>query len=158
MKEIAVEALRQLIEGEDFASPRGLLKSIDAELATKVSDSVPYSIATNVKHASIWQDHWLGQITGRKAGRIAYGKDFPPVTAEEWPDVRRDFLNGLEIALEIAKRDPFAHQLASDSEAVCLLMKIVNHGAYHMGQFSLLKRMLRRNEDFDRAVIRKPIP
>ena len=139
----AAEALRQIIEGDDFATPAGLLKSINSELAVRMPVGFAYSIATYVEHARIWQDLWLSQLRGENPARVDYGKDFPCVSAEDWPKVRKDFIKGLLDAHAIALRNPFLHGAADDAKAVRTLLKIANHGAYHLGQIALLKRLLR---------------
>lgn len=132
---IAAEALRQLVEGDDFTTPAGLLRSIKAEMAVAVPPGCPYSIATNVKYAAIWQSYWLARLRGEKAPKIVMGQDFPLVAGNEWPEVRREFVTGLDEALEIARGE-------ADETTLKTLFKIVNHGAYHLGQIQLLKRIL----------------
>lgn len=139
----AAEALRQVVEGHDFSSPRGLLRSIKADMAVTIPPGTPYSIATNVAHAQIWQNVWLCRLRGEKLPRVLMGKDFPVVSAKDWPTVRREFCEGLEEAFAIACREPFAHGAKDDETAIRNLFKIANHGSYHIGQIALLKRMLR---------------
>jgi hypothetical protein len=137
------EALRQVVEGDDFATPRGLLRTIKAETAVAVPTGAPYSIATNVAHAQIWQELWLCRLRGEPLPKIVMGQDFPEVSAKEWPDIRKAFVEGMEEAYAIACRDPFVHGAKDDETAIRTLLKISNHGAYHIGQVALLKRMLR---------------
>lgn len=102
----------------------------------------------------MWQDAWLAKLRGAEAVRIAYGSDFPEVSAADWPEVRKRFVEGLNSALAIARAEPYVHHARDDDHAAELLLKIVNHGAYHMGQVSLLKRLLRlQTEDQDRATV-----
>ena len=142
MKE-AGEALRQVVEGHDFSSPRGLLRSIKAEMAVTIVPVAPYSIATNVAHALIWQDLWLCRLRGEPLPKVVMGQDFPEATAKEWPKIRTRFCDGLDEALTIASREPFTHRAKDDDIATRTLFKIANHNAYHIGQIALLKRMLR---------------
>lgn len=132
----AAEALRQIVEGEDFSTPSGLLRSIRAELAVAIPAGCPYSIATNVKHAVIWQDYWLSRLREEMGIKVVMGQDFPVVSEAEWPEVRRSFVAGLEAAYEIAQGE------VEDEATLKTLYKIVNHGAYHLGQVQLLKRIL----------------
>lgn len=134
MSEVA-ESLRQIVEGEDFSTPAGLLRSIKAVTAVRVPVGCPYSIATNVKHALLWQDLWLAKLRGEQPPKIVPGQDFPEVSEAEWPAVRKAFVDGLNEAVEIAKGD-------TDEAAIKTLYKIGNHGAYHLGQVQLLKRIL----------------
>lgn len=138
-KAVVVEALRQLMEGDDFSSPPGLLRSIKADDAVRIPTGAPYSIATNVRHAAIWQNAWLARLKGEAPHRIPPGSDFPDVPADEWKNVRTDFIDGLTQARTLAE----GWSGDMDEEAVRRFMKIVNHGAYHVGQVQLLKRLLK---------------
>ena len=141
MSRDAAETLRQIIEGDDFSTPAGLLRSIKASVAVAVPPGCPYSIATNVKHALLWQELWLCRLRGVTQPKIVMGQDFPEVSEAEWPEVRSAFVAGLEEAFVIAKRVPFTHGVKDDEIAVRTLLKIANHGAYHLGQVQLLKRI-----------------
>lgn len=134
MSEVA-ESLRQIIEGHDFTTPAGLLRSIKPAMAIEIPPGCPYSIATNVKHALLWQDVWLAKLRGENPPKVVMGQDFPEVTEAEWPAVRKAFVEGLNEALEIATGE-------NDAAAITNLYKIGNHGAYHLGQVQLLKRIL----------------
>ena len=134
------ESLRQILEGEDFSPPAELLRPINAVTAVQIPPRCPYSIATNVKHALLWQDLWLAKLRGEKPPTVVAGQDFPEVAEAEWPEVRKAFVDGLNEALEIAKGD-------NDEAAIKTLYKIGNHGAYHLGQIQLLKRILTGAED-----------
>jgi hypothetical protein len=131
----AAESLRQIIEGEDFSTPNDLLRSIKAATAVQIPPGCPYSIATNVKHALLWQDLWLAKLRGETPPKVVSGQDFPVVSEEEWPEVRKAFVEGFREAWEIAKGE-------NDEAALKTLYKIGNHGAYHLGQVQLLKRIL----------------
>ena len=149
MNQAVAEALRQIVDGDDFSTPSGLLRTIKPEMAAVVPPGCPYSIGTNVKHAALWQSLWLCRLRGEKQPKLVVGKDFPEVAAAEWPEVRREFVEGLEEALAIARREPFTHGAKSDDLAIRTLLKIANHGAYHLGQVQLLKRILTRTPGGD---------
>ncbi|RYG48883.1 DinB family protein [bacterium] len=123
------EALRQLDEGRDFSSPRSVLR-ISAEKACQRKPGAPYSIAENVAHADGWQRMWLARVKGEP--RPAH-TDWPAVDSKDWPAIRESFCAGLEEAMALAER-------AEGNEAETLL-RIVVHGAYHIGQCVLLKRL-----------------
>ena len=133
---VAHEAIRQLIEGLDFDRPDKLLTNISADSAARVLPGAPYSIATNVAHADIWQRVWLHQLEGKP--KFNPFPDFPVVPPEMWPSVRAQFLENLNRALVIASDVP-----PDDAKRQTKLLKFAVHGAYHMGQVKLLKRMLR---------------
>lgn len=142
MSDIATvqEALRQVVQGEDFQPASQLLKTVRAADATKRLPGMPYSLATNVEHADIWNRLWLGQLEGKK--RFNPFPDFPVVDESEWSRTRDQFLANLERAYEIACAEPFEHRCRSDASAVKVLLKIAVHSAYHVGQMRLLKRAL----------------
>lgn len=135
------EALRQVVEGADFESPAALLKSVKAEAAVRVVSGLPYSLATNVAHADIWNRQWLARLEGKP--KFNPFPDFPVVAAEEWAGVREAFVGNLDRAYEIACAEPFVHSCPSDATAAKTLLKIAVHSAYHLGQIKLLKRAIR---------------
>ncbi len=135
------EALRQLIEGDDFQTPAKLVARIKASQACKVLPGLPYSIATNVAHTDIWNQVWLNRLTGEP--KFNPFPDFPVIAESDWSKVRAMFLRNLERASELATSDPFAHRCSSDEAAKKLLLKIAVHTSYHLGQIVLLKRALR---------------
>lgn len=135
------EALRQVVEGDDFEPASKLLKNVKADAAVKVVPGLPYSLATNVAHADIWNRLWLTRLEGKL--RFNPFPDFPSVSEMEWPRVRDDFIKNLDKALSIASKQPFKHKCKSDEIAMKTLLKIAVHSAYHIGQIKLLKRALR---------------
>jgi hypothetical protein len=139
----AAECLRQIVEGADFDTPHGLMRTISPAMSVAIAPGAPYSIATNVAHAQLWQGLWLCRLNGEPQPKVVPGRDFPVVTEGEWADLRRIFCDGLKEAHEIAQRDPFVHGAKSDAAAIQTLFKIANHGAYHLGQVKLLKRLLK---------------
>ena len=138
------EALRQVIEGDDFDSPATLLKNIKAEAAVRVVPGFPYSLATNVAHTDIWNALWLTRLEGQP--KFNPFPDFPEVSEEDWPKVRSAFLANLNRAYEIACAEPFEHSCKTDATATKLLLKIAVHTSYHLGQIKLLKRALRASK------------
>ena len=142
-QESVAETLRQVLNGRDFEVPAVMLKSLKGTKATAVPPGCPYSIATNVAHAEQWQRSWLHQLKGLPKFDVwKDSKDFPEIAPEDWPQVRNAFISGLEDALAIAESQPFAHHARSDDAAIKKLNQIAVHGAYHIGQVKLLKRIL----------------
>lgn len=131
------ELLRQVWEGDDFTPPSKLLANVSAKSATIIPASAPYSIATNVAHADIWQRLWLARLKGEP--KFNPFPDFPAVPSHDWETVRTSFLVNFALAVELAGHEPFEHQ----DPAKKLLTKIAIHNAYHLGQVALLKRILR---------------
>lgn len=128
--------LRQLIEGEDFDTPKRLL-NVKLEMACSVPAGMPYSIATQVGHMQCWQRRWLDGIEGKPVhGYPTKAEDFPTVAPDDWAALREKFLADLGSALLHAEGDP-------SPEVWARLSKIALHNAYHFGQIKLLKRILK---------------
>ena len=135
------EALRQVVEGDDFEPAEKMLKTVKPEAAVRIVEGLPYSLATNVAHADIWNRLWLARLEGKP--KFNPFPDFPVVTEKEWPKVRDQFMKNLHRAYAIACREPFRHSCKTDESAKKTLLKIAVHSAYHLGQIKLLKRALR---------------
>jgi hypothetical protein len=138
------EALRQVVEGDDFEPPSKLLKTVKADAAVRVVAGLPYSLATNVAHADIWTRLWLARVEGKP--KLNPFPDFPVVKEKDWPNVRDQFVGNLQRAYDIACAEPFEHHCKNDESAVKTLLKIAVHSAYHLGQIKLLKRALRAKQ------------
>lgn len=137
----AYEALRQVWEGHDFPPPASILRNVKAADAAAVPPGFKYSLLTLVEHSHFWQRIWIGKLTGRK--QPDFRKDWRVPAPEEWPEVRKAFLEGFEEALAIANAEPFEHRMKTDEAACDTLLKIAVHNAYHVGQFVLVKRAVR---------------
>jgi hypothetical protein len=135
------EALRQLIEGNDFTLPAKIVRGLKAEAACRVLPGMPYSIATNVDHCDIWNRAWLASLEGLP--KVNPFPDFRKVEPAEWPKVRDEFVKNLMRAQAIALAEPFIHHSRTEETAKKVLLMITIHTAYHIGQIALLKRALR---------------
>ena len=135
------ELLRQVWEGTDFTAPTLMLRPVTAQAAIKIVPGCPYSIATNVAHADIWQRQWLGRMLGQP--KFNPFPDFPLVEDKDWAALRDSFLGNFEKAVEFGNSSQFIHSDSSDEYARKLLTKIAVHNAYHIGQVALLKRLVR---------------
>jgi hypothetical protein len=135
------EAMRQVVKGDDFEPATKLLQNVKPDAAVKVVAGLPYSLATNVAHADIWNRVWLARLEGNR--RFNPFPDFPVVKEKDWVKVRDSFLKNLERAYEISCSEPFEHHCKTDDMAAKTLLKIAVHTSYHLGQFKLIKRALR---------------
>lgn len=136
------EALRQVRDGMDFSAPKSVLKISPARAVTK-QEGWPYSIGDNIAHADFWQRLWLARLTGETRPKMDEKLwDWPTIAANEWADVRRQFLVNLDEAIEIASAEPFVHCMKDEGAAEKTLLEIAVHDAYHIGQCVLLKRLL----------------
>lgn len=132
----------QILEGYDIPKPESMLKVKQGD-AGQIADSAPYSLLTNLAHATLWQRFWLQKLHGgrKKSNMTEWRDDFRVPDPDEWDGLRREFLAGLREARAIAAGElPFQ---CSDEEARDTLLRIAVHGAYHCGQMNLLKRMNR---------------
>lgn len=133
-----------ILGGYDIPAPEGMLK-VKRDAANEQIEPAPYSLATNLAHAVLWQRFWLGKLAGgrKKSNMTEWRDDFRVPEPEEWEGLRREFVKGLKEARRIAASEPFDHKCTDDTEAIDTLTRIAVHGAYHCGQMNLLKRMSR---------------
>lgn len=137
-------AITHILEGFDIPAPPSLLK-VSAKSASEHLESLPYSLATNLAHAVLWQNFWLQKLGGGRqaSGMTEWRKDFRVPEPGEFETLRKEFVSGLEQARAIAEAEPFQHGCADDAQALDTLARIVVHASYHMGQMMLLKRVLK---------------
>jgi uncharacterized damage-inducible protein DinB len=139
------EAVRQFITGNDFEPPARMIADLTSEQAVEVLPGCPYSIADQVAHMLFWQQRWLGRIDNKPLERQK-GKngDWPRVAAEQWESVRSEFLQGLETAVAKSK-DPeeLARTLGNGDTVDSLIIMIVEHNTYHLGQIALLRQLMK---------------
>lgn len=139
------EALRQFLTGNDFEPPERLLADLTPEMAATVPDGIPYSIAQQVAHMVFWQKRWLGRILERplerKRGKLG---DWPAVPPESWEGVRQEFLTGLHEAETVADdENTLTKRLANGDTADAVLLMLILHNTYHLGQIALLRQVLK---------------
>jgi hypothetical protein len=131
------EALRQVLQGEDFHGPKQATARIRLQSAMSQHSDAPYSIATNAMHAVYWNRIWLAKLRGIK--KPAMIEDWRVPSAAEWPEIRLGLVETVEEAYEIASAHPFEHSMKNDTLACKTLLAIAVHTSYHLGQISLLK-------------------
>ena len=138
----AAETFRMIIEGDDITAPQSLLRGISEANAAKRVKGFPYSILENLWHADLWQTIWIDKIEGRKPTH--WMEDWQSPEASEWGDVRASFLANLDRAHALASAKPFRHKMKSKDGAVRNLLNLAVHDAYHIGQITVMKRVLRK--------------
>lgn len=139
------EALRQFLTGNDFEPPERLLADLPPDLAATVPTGLPYSIAQQVAHMVYWQKLWLGRIREQPQERTGEKRDdWPAVAPEGWEEVRREFLSGLEDAEALAHDDAaLSKRLANGDTVDAVLLMLILHNTYHLGEIALLRQILR---------------
>lgn len=131
-----------ILEGYDIPAPEGMLK-VSKERAAVKHEDIPYSLLTNLAHAVLWQTFWLNKLAGgrKKSNMTEWKDDFRVPDPSEFPELKKQFIEGIKQAKAVAESSPFEHQCDSDDEAIDCLCRIAVHAAYHCGQLSLLKRI-----------------
>ncbi len=135
--------LKMVRDGDDIPAPAALLK-ISAKNASKRLPGFPYSIHENLWHAVFWQDMWLNAIEGKP--NRDWTEDWQSPAESEWPDTKERFLKNIDQAIRLAGRKELKHSCKTDKRTAELLMNIAVHDAYHLGQITLIKRVLRKQK------------
>jgi len=143
MNDLLVEALRQMVEGDDFTAPATLLADLTAEQATTATGGNSDSIASIVWHTLFWVEAW-NAAAGGGTDRLAWipnDETWPAVTAEDWQPLRDRFISALSISLRLAATvSPDAPGQRPGRAAVQNLLQIAVHTSYHIGQILLIRR------------------
>ncbi|PZT53999.1 DinB family protein [Paenibacillus silvae] len=123
------------------------LPDIDAELAGRTHEAMPYTIYQLVKHMHYWQQFMLEHVEGRKPQMPAsVNESWPTETGPQdndaWQADIRAFLSGIDLAVSIAEtaqlNDPLPHFPGETKGG--LLRNIASHNSYHLGEIVLLRR------------------
>ena len=93
--------------------------------------------------ASFAQGPWLWDNGGMDSSTAA---ETFRLILEGWDAVRKSFLKNLARAHAIAKAKPFKHKMKSKDMAIRNLLNLAVHDAYHIGQITLMKRVLRKTK------------
>lgn len=121
-----------------------MLVDLTSEQATTLPAGFPYSIADQVGHMLFWQKRWLGRINEepleRKKGKNG---DWPRIAESEWDGVRGAFLDGLQSASELSENAESLNRRLWNGDTVDeVLLMIVIHNSYHLGQIALIRQLL----------------
>jgi len=139
-----------LIETTPSIAPARALEALSAEQAERRQGSL-HTIAEIVSHLAFWQDWFRGRCEGQAEpmpGAAALGWKAPPAGA--WPDVHRQFIEGLERIVTLGEREDRARVLAPPLEFPPLagytvgdaLVHVANHNAHHLGQVIVLRQLM----------------
>jgi uncharacterized damage-inducible protein DinB len=150
--------LTELLRGRGaHVDPIACVEGISAELAARQVAGFPHSIGQLVFHINYWMDYELRRIRGLKPAYPEHSSEsFPaapsPGDAAEWDRMRMRLAELLgefgalakSSALEMQREIESAHEgdkkIAGTLEDV--LMQIVAHNSYHVGQIAMLRRAL----------------
>jgi len=136
-----VELLRQVWEGEDFPPVASILRNVTPTTAAALPPGFKYSLLTLVEHADFWQRIWLARLIDIRAPD--FRDDWRVPEPNEWPAIRRSFLERFEQAVRFASESPPATEPKREAAITRVLTQIAVHNAYHIGQFVLVKRAAR---------------
>lgn len=92
------QALRLLLDGShEFTEPARVLSDLKAADTVTVPPGSPHSIAQILAHMHFWQQFMLG-LTRQDSPIYPKTEDegWPTVTAEQWFELRSNFLAGLD--------------------------------------------------------------
>ena len=139
-----VEAIRQMIEGDDYTPLDRLIANLTPEQAARKPAGSPYSIATITWHTWFWINAWVIIIRG--AGDPFQGHDpqvgWPEVAPEDWPAIRERLGEALLAAKELAAGQDIDRKTWQEQTVGSNLLQIALHTAYHIGQIALVRQEL----------------
>ena len=150
--------LRELVYGKGaHVDPIACVEDIPAELAVQVVEGYPHSIWQIMEHMSYWMDYDLGKIAGENPvypDRAIESWPSHPAPASEahWQAATRRFgellgrlaeLSASETeSLERVIRNVGPEHSPRHSTVHTMLVQVVVHNSYHLGQIALLRRKL----------------
>lgn len=134
----------------DFASAERLLAGLSGEEATTVPPGLPYSVAGILAHMNANVQFNLGLIRSPDPATFKNPyKDWPTVSSEGWPELVREFLDGIAELKRMAGAEnlnrvlyPAAGEEPAWTVGYKLALSVAKHNAYHFGQIAVLRRLL----------------
>lgn len=142
-RDMIVDLLCQVIEGEDYRSLDRLIDDLDPMDACDRPEGAPYSIATIAWHTWFWCNLWNEGICGGENPTLGWDLDatWPEIGRGEWDKVRGDLYTALRRAALLAEEADLDQVVWDDQTASHLLMEIAVHSAYHIGQIALTRQV-----------------
>jgi uncharacterized damage-inducible protein DinB len=135
----------------DFASAQRALDGLSEEMALRRPAGLPYCVAQVVAHLLANARYNLGVIGHPEPETFRPPlPDWPEVGPGEWERVRREYLSVLEELKQVARDASTLDQVvfaATQDEpgwtvGYKLTCSVAKHGAYHMGQIVVIRRLL----------------
>jgi uncharacterized damage-inducible protein DinB len=146
-----MNARELLVETFAYIPPARALEHLTAEDAERRVSGASHSIAEIVAHADFWQRWFCQRCNGTPEPMVtSAAMGWPEVVPGSWPDLRSQFLDGLERVVALAEPrerldepitpaidfPPLAHFTIRDA-----IVHIASHNAHHLGQIILLEQM-----------------
>ncbi len=143
-RQTIVEAIRQMIEGQDYTPLERLIADLTPDQAVLKPAGSPYSIATLAWHTWYWNNFWMIAIrgVGDPTGGLNPHATWPEVAAEDWPGIRSRLAEVLDQSRQLAEREDLDRITWRDQTVGTNLLQIAIHSAYHIGQITLLRQEL----------------
>ena len=140
--------IAELLDGKlEHYPPAHILAGVTADDAVRQVPGLPYTIAGLVAHMNFWQQRLVAGLReselplpdGFKLGV----QDYPAVAAEEWDQLRDDYLASFAELKRLAEDwDALAGKVIERRNATLALVNHPLHNSYHLGQVVLLRRLL----------------
>ena len=140
-----------LVEPLAYLAPARALEGLSAELAHRRVPNAGHTIAELVAHMGFWQDWFCRRCDGTSAPMVQRAADgWPDVSSRTWPEIERQFLDGLARASAFEASDRLDAPLSPPIEFPPLanytvrdaMTHMASHNAHHFGQVILLRQLL----------------
>jgi uncharacterized damage-inducible protein DinB len=150
MSQVAEKTMLQALDGRGaHVSTAGALVGLDWQQAGQRPGGSPNNVFQILNHMIYWQDFCLRHLRGNPTPGPAHAPEgWPgpeaPADAAEWESAVARFGAGLEEAKHFAGAGDLGERLPEwkDGTRYTALRIIASHNDYHIGQITLLRRML----------------
>jgi uncharacterized damage-inducible protein DinB len=116
----------------------------DLTLAEVKPHGTSHSVWDLLNHLNYWQDYALALLNGDSPElpeHAAESWQTPAFTEQSWSDALSRLFENIDRAKEHAAL-PLYEQVSHDKKRFELIMGIIGHNSYHLGQIVQLRRML----------------
>jgi uncharacterized damage-inducible protein DinB len=147
-----MNAREWLLEPVAYMPPERALDGLAPQEAEWRPAGASHSVAEIVSHLAFWQGWFLRRLhSSPDPMPPAASLGWPEVAPESWPEVRRQFLDGLRQAVEVGEQSalldrplapsiefpPLSHYTVRDA-----LIHMAVHNAHHLGQVVTVRQMI----------------
>lgn len=130
--------------GQAFVGVDAALSGLSPDLACRVPEGLPHSVAGLVAHIN-WWNRWMLDIieTGQAMPYPPHAADtWPQVQESEWQQIRNEFYELLARTDPHAARPDLASPVNHDETIGELLADMALHTAHHFGQIITVRQLL----------------
>ncbi len=145
------EVMKKSLVGHDaFRSPSGIFKELSPKLARKHIEGYSLSCWELLKHTEAWQKFIIEGIQGMDVDIDDKSRYNLKPTQEEmkvddnFTQLVDDFQNGIKQVDSLIDNLDFKKSVGAwkDASTLKMLMILINHNSYHLGQIMMLKKIL----------------